>query len=294
MGNVATLDARMKGYEFVSRHYLTRRTPVIIRIDGKAFHSYCKGMKKPFDWVFTQSMIRTMKYLCQNIQGCVLAYRQSDEISLLLIDYHTIKTDAWFDNNLQKIVSISASMATAAFNNALRDILEENEWIHKDEKYYDSMKKKVGNALFDSRAFVLPKEEVCNYFIWRQQDATRNSILDLGYHYFSKNSLHGKKTNDIQDMLFKMHGVNWNDLSTMYKRGLCTYKVQYIGKGIDPRKPDEVIDVIRNQIFVDTEIPIFTQDREFIERWLNPNFTLLQDIPKDFTDKSGVKIVDTE
>lgn len=108
-----SLGDRMKGYEGVSRNFLTRRVPAIIRLDGKAFHTFTKGMKKPFDSVLTQTMQETMKYLCENIQGCVLGYTQSDEITLVLTDYATIQTDAWFGYNIQKMCSISASMATS-------------------------------------------------------------------------------------------------------------------------------------------------------------------------------------
>ena len=113
------LGNRMKNYEHTSRTYLTRRLPVIIRLDGKAFHTFTKGLKKPFDEILIDAMWETAKYLCKSIQGCKIAYVQSDEISLLLTDYDTIESCAWFDNNIQKMVSISASMATLAFNRAL-------------------------------------------------------------------------------------------------------------------------------------------------------------------------------
>ena len=110
------LGTRMKQYEYVTRNYLTRKLPVIIRLDGKAFHSFTHGFKRPFDEIFVKSMQDTMKYLCENIQGCVLGYCQSDEITLVLVDYQSREASAWFDNNIQKMVSVSASMATLAFN----------------------------------------------------------------------------------------------------------------------------------------------------------------------------------
>ena len=111
-----SLGDRMKEYEYVSRTHLPRRIPVIIRLDGKAFHTFTRGLEKPFDHVMVETMQKTMKYLCENIQGCVLGYTQSDEITLVLTDYENIKTDAWFTYNIQKMASISASMATLAFN----------------------------------------------------------------------------------------------------------------------------------------------------------------------------------
>lgn len=115
------LGKRMKTYEAVPQTKLMRRTPVAIRIDGKAFHTFTRGMRAPFDDILTQSMQDTMKYLCKNIQGCVLGYTQSDEITLILVDYKELNTSAWFDNEVQKLCSISASMATMAFNRAFAD-----------------------------------------------------------------------------------------------------------------------------------------------------------------------------
>lgn len=108
----------MKTYEAVPKVKLVRRMPVIIRLDGKAFHTFTRGFVKPFDAVLMKTMNDTMKYLCENIQGCVLGYTQSDEISLVLIDYQTLTTDAWFEYSVEKMCSIAASMATLAFNRA--------------------------------------------------------------------------------------------------------------------------------------------------------------------------------
>ncbi len=238
------IGTRMKGYEDINRYYLTKRMPMIIRVDGKSFHTYTKNCKKPFDEKFRYAMFETGKALLNEIQGSKLAYFQSDEISILATDYEELNTQAWFDKNLQKIVSVSASIATAAFNNPIHNDL------NKDEM-----------ALFDSRVFVLPKEEVCNYFLWRQQDATRNSIQGLGQFHFSHKELHKLSCNQIQDKLFKEKFINWNDIQTWMKRGICLYK-KAISRKIDNN------DVIRTTIVEDLEIPIFSQDRNYIEKWL--------------------------
>ena len=240
------LGDRMKAYENISRNYLTRRIPAIIRLDGKAFHTFTKGMVKPFDTVLTQAMQQTMKYLCENIQGCVLGYTQSDEITLVLTDYATIKTDAWFGYNIQKMASISASMATLAFNFAV---------------YMG----KLNKALFDARVFSIPKEEVCNCLIWRQQDATRNSIEAVGQANFSQKQLHRKKCNEIQEMLWSEKGINWNDFPTESKRGSCCIKQQIKAFMDDPQNPGQEIIVTRKKWVIDREIPIFTQNRAYIE-----------------------------
>jgi tRNA(His) 5'-end guanylyltransferase len=272
-----TLGDRMKNnYENVNRFYLTRRMPIVIRTDMKAGHTFTKGMKKPFDDIFVKTMQDTMKYLCENIQGCVLGYTQSDEISLVLVDYAELTTDAWFGNNLQKMCSVSASMATLAFNKAFtRNISKQSKRFYteyleeKDASYIETLEIAMNKgAMFDSRVFTIPKEEVCNYMLWRQQDATRNSILSVGQANFSHKDLHGKSCNNIQDMLMTQKGINWNDYATTLKRGSCCIKVD---DGLTAY--DEVGNICgytqRSKWVIDNEIPIFSQDRNYIERLIN-------------------------
>lgn len=269
-----SLGNRMKNYEYVTRTHLTRRLPVIVRLDGKAFHSFTRGFKRPFDAVLVKSMQETMKYLCENIQGCVLGYTQSDEITLVLVDYQSRESDSWFDNNIQKMVSVSASMATFAFNRAFQSEINQYEldWRSSltpqsvsiqeaNTKYVNTLKQAARKgAMFDSRVFTLPKEEVVNCLIWRQQDATRNSILSVGQANFSQNQLHGKKCDVIQDMLFVEKGINWNDYPTTLKRGSCCIKVPVtINEGTDK-------EAVRNKWVIDNEIPIFTQNKEYVNK----------------------------
>lgn len=266
-----TIGDRMKNnYENITRYYLTRRMPVIIRIDGKAFHTFTKGFKKPFDDVLVKTMQDTMKYLCENIQGCVLGYTQSDEISLVLTDYAELTTDAWFGNNLQKMCSVSASMATIVFNKAFtRNISKQSKRFYteyleeKDASYIETLEIAMNKgAMFDSRVFTIPKEEVCNYLIWRQQDATRNSILSVGIANFSQKELHCKSCNDIQDMLMLQKSINWNDYATTLKRGSCCIKKVIQDPDVDIK--DGAYPVTR--WVIDDEIPIFTQDRNYVEK----------------------------
>jgi len=197
---------RMKSYyENRTKTFLPRRTYTIIRIDGKAFHSYTRGLVKPFDDKLMSDMNDTAKYLCSNIQGAKLAFVQSDEISILLTDFDTFTTDAWFDGNVQKMVSVSASLATAKFNQLRPDKI----------------------ALFDSRVFTVPTSaEVANFFIWRQQDTVRNSISSLAQSLYSAKELHGKNTSQMQDMCIAK-GQNWNNLPVMCKRGRLIIKIVY-------------------------------------------------------------------
>ena len=269
-----TLGDRMKNnYENISRYYLTRRMPVIVRLDGKAFHTFTRGFKKPFDYILVKTMQDTMKYLCENIQGCVLGYTQSDEISLVLTDYAELTTDAWFGNNLQKMCSVSASMATLAFNKAFtRNISKQSKRLYteyleeKDASYIETLEIAMNKgAMFDSRVFTIPKEEVCNYMLWRQQDATRNSIQSVGQANFSQKELHGQSCNNIQDMLMTQKGINWNDYATTLKRGSCCIKID---NGI--AKYDEVGNISdyiqRSKWIIDDEIPIFTKNRNYVEK----------------------------
>lgn len=230
------LGKRMKKYESVSKTVLMRRTPVIIRIDGKAFHTFTRGFEKPFDKVLIKTMQETTKYLCENIQGCVFGYTQSDEISLVLIDYQTLTTDAWFDYEVQKLCSVAASMATMVFNKFFRKNVEgwwtapfvgiTKECQDRESLYHIYQIALDKGAMFDARAFNIPKEEVTNCIYWRQLDATRNSIQMVGQAYFSQNELHEKTCNQIQDMLHEQKGINWNDYRSYLKRGTAIVKTE--------------------------------------------------------------------
>ena len=230
--NKDTLGDRMKEYyENRTRYTLPRRTYTIIRIDGKAFHSYTRGLERPFDERLVNDMDETAAYLCKNIQGAKFAFVQSDEISILLTDFDTLTTDAWFDGNIQKIASVSASMATAKFNEL----------------------RPVKIAMFDSRVFTIPSStEVENYFIWRQQDAVRNSISSAAQSLYSPRELHGKNTNQQQEMCFQK-GVNWNDYDPKFKRGRLIIKVAY-----------QESDAVRSK-WVSSDPGIFTQQRQWLQ-----------------------------
>lgn len=268
------LGDRMKDfYEDRTRFKLARRTNTIIRIDGKAFHTYTRGLNRPFDQGLMEDMNKTTEYLCQNIQGAKFGYVQSDEISILITDYDDITTHAWFDGNLQKMASIAASLATAKFNQ-LR--MARACWEGNDvEGYLDADDlEKFKLAMFDARVFQVPyQEEVINYFIWRQQDATRNSISSVAQANFSDKELHGKKTNEMQDMLMLQKGINWNDFSPREKRGSLIRKVEktfakpahwaYHGENVVESK------FTRSKWEADPETPIFTQNKGYL-RFLMP------------------------
>lgn len=269
------LGKRMKEfYEQVPKTRLVRRMPVAIRIDGKAFHTFTKGFQKPFDEVLIKSMQNTMKYLCENIQGCILGYTQSDEITLILVDYKNLNSDAWFDYEVQKMCSIAASMATMSFNKFF--IEECYKWCdglkwnaEHEQKLFEAYSKAVDKgAMFDARVFNIPKEEVTNLVYWRQLDATRNSIQMVGQANFSHKELHGKSCNMIQDMLLTEKDINWNDFPTHQKRGSCCVKTNETITGATVEDGEVTTTTIeRPHWVIDTEIPIFKgEDRKYIDQ----------------------------
>jgi tRNA(His) 5'-end guanylyltransferase len=267
------LGSRMKNnYESVAKTRLVRRMPVAIRIDGKAFHTFTKGFQKPFDKVLGNAMIATMEYLCENIQGAVFGYTQSDEITLILVDYTNLETQAWFDYEVQKICSVSASMATMAFNQFFmkeavdfkyeHTTYDENlgfitdYWDSADNKIlYQNYSNKFRKAMFDARCFNIPKEEVANLVYWRQIDAVRNSVQMVGQANFSHSELQNKSCNQIRDMLANEKDIDWSNYPTRWKHGVAWVK----GKGLDYEMPTikgEGRDYIENLIYIEGDVRI--------------------------------------
>ena len=231
-----SLFDRMKKYENASQTNLTPRMPVIVRVDGKAFHTFTKGMDL-FDEKLRQHMISACFKLIAATSANIV-YQQSDEISVLLTDYEKFATQPVFGKNLQKLVSITASAATAGFNKPSPDVAV--PYKHA--------------ALFDSRAFCIPKEEVCNYFICRQRDAIRNSILATAQYYIGKKKCLDKSCTELVEEL-KSKGINWDDLPVHDQRGCCVKKAPPGGDGLSGYR-------------VDFEIPLFGDNREYIERFV--------------------------
>jgi tRNA(His) guanylyltransferase len=256
------IGSRMKEfYENRAKTALLRRCYTIIRIDGKAFHSFCRGLKKPFDDGLMEDMDQTAVYLCKNIMGAKFAFIQSDEISILMTDFDELGTTSWFDSDVQKVCSVSASMATAKFNE-LRwkrglQILEDPR--QPDELWISFEKMKL--AEFDSRVFQIPDPaEVFNYMLWRQRDTTRNSISTVAQSLYSDKELHKKNSDQKQEMIFQK-GINWNDYAPRYKRGRMVVKEMY------EKAPDEPNGKSKSTLrsrWVVVETPIFTQDKQFL------------------------------
>lgn len=245
-------------YEDRFRYKLPRRAYTIIRIDGKSFHTYTRGLQRPFDEGLIEDMNNTTAFLCKNIMGAKMGYVQSDEISILISDFDTLETQSWFDYNVQKMTSVGASLATSEFNRLridryIRD--KYNDGITNITQLFIENLSNVKLANFDARVFQIPSRvEVENYFIWRQQDAVRNSISSVAQSLYSPKELNGVKTNEMQELIFQK-GINWNDYDFRKKRGAVIGKVEVEVDGGAIRNKWKVIDT-----------PIFTQDREFFTK----------------------------
>ena len=264
-------------YESTPKIHLMHRCPVAIRIDGRAFHTFTKGFQKPFDEILMKSMQETMQYLCENIQGCVFGYTQSDEITLILVDYKNLTSAAWFDYDIQKVCSIAASMATMAFNNIFSKYVKKFDLAlayndngidtEENRKLWEIYTRAVDKgAMFDARCFNIPKEEVANLIYWRQLDAMRNSVQAVGQANFSHKELQGKSCANIKEML-KEKGVDWDSLPLEYQRGSCCIKKEQI---IFPSGKTTVrlrdTSKLERAWVIDKEIPIFKgEGRKYIE-----------------------------
>lgn len=271
-----SLGNRMKDYENCYRIYLPKRQAVIVRIDGRAFHSFTRGFAKPYDEVFAWAMQETTRQLCENVGGCKFGYQQSDEISLVLTDYETINTEPWFGNNLQKIVSISASMATYFFKKNFEEAIRDEyiDWHEtgtvndEKEKLLNQHTQAYNNKLcvFDARAFIIPREEVSNYIYWRQLDCVRNSIQLAGQAYFSHKQLQNKNCDQIQEMLWQEHQVNWSKYPTWFKNGVAIYKQP---REIYHKNEDDTqSSIVRDKWTIDLEMPMVSQNPDFVNKWV--------------------------
>ena len=230
-------DRMKKYYEDAFRFKLPRRMPVILRVDGKAFHTYTRGLKKPYSVELMNAMDAVALKLCEEIQGAKIAYTQSDEVSVLLRNDDTFQTDIWLSGNIQKMASVAASIAAVTMTLESASIFG-----------------KIKPAYFDARFFVVPENDIVNYFLWRQNDATRNGIQMMGQANFTHRELQGKNNNEVQEMLFQKKGLNFDKEPTGFKRGRCIIRV-----------PTIIGNVTKNAWKLDAEIPIFSQDRQYVQ-----------------------------
>ena len=290
MGKITkdSLGDRQKQYEISSETQLVPKMPIIIRIDGKAFHTYTRGMVKPFDEVLGTAMKKTMQALCKDVHTCIFGYTQSDEITLVLKLPDRIRSQAYMNRRAQKIVSLTASKATRYFNKffieEVWNFVKYNDKLSLDlaaaigkygvdservkeiqnkinldyDRLYKVYYKRIGNAEFDSRAFNVPEWDCINNIIWRQQDAIRNSVEMVGHVHFSANQLHKVNVEGIKSMLKEQKGIDWEkDFTTYQKMGACCYKVAEERIGKNGKK------VLRGRWKTDEDMPIIQENREW-------------------------------
>jgi len=258
--NEGQLADRMKGYEQAARSAFPKRLPLIVRVDGKAFSKMTAGLKEsgqPFNAGFVEVMDGVARALCEEIQGAQCAYVQSDECSVLVHGYKKFESSPWFDNQCMKIVSVAASVASAHFSI--------NSWriwsAHLDVG--EASAGSIRRAVFDGRAFVLPEHDVANYFLWRQQDAVRNSVQMLARSHFSHKECDGKSCEMMKVMLSEKN-VKWDDLPGGLRKGRVAVKrpeEHVINVNGEPRK------IMRSAWSVEPA-PMFSQNRNFFDRML--------------------------
>ena len=236
--DTSDLANRMKEYEKRNQYYLQKRTPVAIRVDGRSFHTFTKGFQRPFDEILMTTMQETARYMCENIQNAKFAYVQSDEITIILVDYDTLETDCWFNYRTDKLCSIAASMATLKFNMAFKEAIlnEELEWknsltpqsveIQEAHNNYITTLKKAAQkgAMFDARCFNIPKEEVANLIYWRQLDAMRNSVQMVAQANFPHKELQGLNQEALKGKLCLEKNIIWDNYPIYKQRGTAVYK----------------------------------------------------------------------
>jgi tRNA(His) guanylyltransferase len=267
---LSLFERQREYYEDVTRTKLPRRTHTLLRADGVSFSKFTKGLDKPFSNQFISDMNAAAVALCEKAQNAKFAFVQSDEISVVLSDYDTLNTTAWFGNELRKLCSVSAGIVTAAFAQQMAARNSSKEF-----------------PFFDCRAWTIPsQDEVLNYFLSRQSDCTRNSLSSVAQVLYSHNELEGKGFKDLNEMVYQkreelrdiMKGnftlpvelhdkedLNWNDIPAGMKRGRLIYKENYAV----PTLPGEE-DLIRSR-WVVTEAPIFStaEAREFLMSFFN-------------------------
>lgn len=257
-------DRMKKNYENIYRSFLPVNQYYVLRIDGKNFSKYTKGLDRPFDDGLIADMQETMRFLCEEIQGAQIGFTQSDEITIVFTDLQSEHSDIWFGGNIQKIVSIAASLATCKFNQLRLSRLA--SYNLDGCSLLDSEIDDFKLAQFDARVFsISQRHEALNNVYWRQQDASKNSIQMLARSLFSHKELQGLNGSQLQDKVMLERGVNWNDIAKTKKRGSACYKeTKYANIPSDSH--DSTLHIPeRKKWVIDNEIPIFSQDWEWFD-----------------------------
>lgn len=261
-----TLGDRMKSYENCYRFQLPPHFPIIIRLDGRAFHTYSSDFVKPYDSTLHFGMVEATRALCCEVEGCKFGFTQSDEISLVVVSGENPNTTPWFDNVIAKITSIAAATTSVAFHEAMREAVVENNEYKSDAEFKKAYKTYLGDKIkrvvFDARAFVVPIHEVTNYFIWRQQDAINNSIQALAQTQFSQKELNNKKNAEILKML-AAKDIFWENYEPWQKYGSGVVKNRVAAQVIVYK--NETLKIWHNNWDECKDLPIFSENKAWLE-----------------------------
>lgn len=250
-----SLAQRQKQYEACSDFSLIQRTPVIVRVDGSHFHTLTKNLPKPFCASFQYLMHNVMLYCAPEIQGLVLCYHQSDEITFILRNDQSLEAEPLYNNRIQKIISIIAAKTTLGFNKLLQTI----------EPKLDL----VGEAIFDCRVFLVPDlTEACNNLVWRQQDCMKNSLSGASQaalaDKFGKRTalklLHKKVFSEKKQLLLEQCNIDFdNYYSSAFRRGAIVCKVPTLLPLLGKEEK-----ILRDKWTLNTDLPIFTEDKDYL------------------------------
>ena len=235
---------RMKAYELPTRILLPRRSYTVLRVDGRAFHTYLKNARKPFDGAFIHAMGKVAEALCAEITGAVLAYAQSDEVSVLYTDFRNPAAEPWFGGVAAKQVSIAASLATYVLGNSYSP-------------------PGGGRPLFDARVFTLPtRRDVADYFVWRQADALRNSVSMAAQAYFTPEQLHGMKASEVKELLRTTAAADWDGYRPECRLGQVTTRTSTEKTTVwtDPHSGAEQTTTTTRSVWTTRAAPRFTTD----------------------------------
>jgi tRNA(His) guanylyltransferase len=264
------LSKRMKTYEGCYKTIITPRSYIIIRLDGKNFSKYTKDLVKPFDESLSHAMNETAIALCKEFNA-KFAYTQSDEISILITDISdNPESQPILGNVLQKLCSLTASVATAKFNEIrnMQYLMDLDKELIKESIDGDFVIDFPKQAFFDARVFVVPNaDEVVNHMVWRQQDSTKNSISMAAHALLGHKATMNLSGEQKQEMMFQEKGVNWNDYPTKFKRGVIISKKTILKQAYNLVGVNSIgndLTVERTKWMVDYETPIFTKDKQYL------------------------------
>lgn len=271
------LGDRIKEYEAAeSQRKFLRYLPIVARLDGRGFSTFTKGLERPFDLRMTTAMSSTLKWLIENT-GARFGHTQSDEMTVAWYEPDR-KSKVFFDRRIQKMNSVLAGMVSVHFFSQIRDSWPSEYWTKLPH--------------FDCRVSQYPiLEEAANVFVWRENDAHKNSVSMAAQHYYKHAFLQHKSSNEMQELLFQK-GINYNDYPVAFKSGTFFQRKTVLRKfeaGVDglperhnARRTSDL--VVERSIVRPLEMPRFTRVLNRVDvifRGADPEFSIDPANPED-------------